>query len=612
MRRNVHIAAALWILLFILWIPVISLAQSPFDPEYHKGGAAIRDHLEVFTDRTIYVTGETIRFRADYFREGLPGDQPWSSVVYAELMTGDGSTVVVSKWAVHEGHVTGTLPIPRKVLTGRYLLRCYTRWMRNRGPEGFSYTMLNIINPFRREMVVDEGSKGTDRGAGQDPGTGTGPAISRNKGNEAVRCFFDKTRYHPGEWVRLTLQAPEDLPGEGVSGCLTAAPEGSVEPIADYGTGKLVPAPEPFRLQYLPDLGEAFTLSGMVVKGEGTEAGEAAITFSLLGPEPDLITAKTDSWGRFAVQIPFRKSDQAFLVVPRPGEDVSLEVRIDQDLDSRKPPFSTGRFRLTEKEQEVATWMAIQWQIMDAYLDPDTTGETGDIALNRTLPFYGSDVEQTILKDYVNLPTLEEIFVNLVPDVNVVRRKGTLDFSIVSDNRSIGFYRPLVMVDYIPVFDFNTLLAKDPRDFERIEVIRDVYVKGTLAFGGVISLFTRNGDMAGLDLPEGSYFFDMTPPGNSAGNATENTQENEIKVTGEVSAAADQTETSRIPDLRNTVFWDADLRLAPGSQQDILFRAPGRTGDYTVLFRGAVSRGQIVSGNGRFTVQRPESTGNMP
>ncbi len=33
------------------------LGQSPFDPSFYPDAFLIRDHLEVFTDRSIYVVG---------------------------------------------------------------------------------------------------------------------------------------------------------------------------------------------------------------------------------------------------------------------------------------------------------------------------------------------------------------------------------------------------------------------------------------------------------------------------------------------------------------------------------------------------------------------------
>ncbi len=592
MRNTLHTAAGLCLFHTLLLLSAEGYGQTPFGPEYRDAGALIVDHLEVFTDRTIYVAGEPIRFRAEYFNEGLPGDLPWSSVVYVELIAPDGSPVVHSKWAIHDRTASGTLTIPGEVLTGRYMLRCYTRWMRNRGPGTYNHTPLTIINPFSRQVADTGGTPGQ--------ASGLPPESVHEESPGAIQCSADKAEYLPGEWVRITLQAPEGSLPEGFGSALTVAPEGSVDPPEGLRlVGRLPVASDSFQLLYLPDLGESFTLSGMMVAGGGRPVADGALSFSLLGPEPDLITANTGPQGRFAVQIPLPKSGQAFLVTPYPGEDDSLTVRIDQDVDERKSPVMAGGFRMTAAEETVATLLAIRWQIMGSYREEDTSDTDTEIPLNRTLPFYGSDVERIELKEFVNLPTLEEIFINLVHGVNVIRRRGRVSISIEGDNRSLGFYRPLVLVDFVPVFDHNTLLALDPREFERIEVIREVYVKGGMAFGGVISLFTRNGDMAGLDLPEGSYFFDMTPLRDAEGGS----------VTGGGSAPASG---ERLPDLRNTVLWDPDLQLSPGSQKEMVFRAPDGPGTYAVRVWGALHPGSVLEGKTRFEVRGGRPSFRMP
>lgn len=602
MNPILNIASCFW--LFLLWIPSLGDAQRPFDPEYQSAGSSITDHLEVFTDRTLYVSGETIRFRTDCFTEGLSVNAPWSSVLYAELLAPAGNTVATVKSARQEGFFKGSLSIPDDLLTGHYLMRSYTRWMRNRGPGSYSYTLVKIINPFRREVAEYPGSTKKDSAEINLP--------MRDTSQKLIECVPEHSVYFPGDWVRISLEVPEDAAPDGFRGCLTVVPDGS----ADTLTGSCPPGnrsefSEPFRLQFLPDLGEALSLSGMVVTGKGAPAGGSNLSFSLLGNHPDLITASTDLHGRFAVQVPFSKSDQAFLVAPHPGEYDSLEVRIVQDMDIRRIPFATGRFRLTAQEQEVATRMALQWQIMDAYRDRDSAGITGQVPLNQTLPFYGSAVERIDLSEYVNLPTLEEVFINLVPDVQIVRRKRSLSFYIEGMNSNIGFYRPLVMVDCIPIFDHEALLALNPREFERIEVIREVYVKGSMAFGGVISLFSKNGDMAGLGLSQGSYFFDVIPlpvtP--AAGTMLPRIKEIEERPSGDPSV--DEPD-ERLPDLSNTVLWEPDLYLSPGARREITFRAPGGSGSYVVLVRGALSHGKILTGITRFRVQLPDGSWKTP
>jgi hypothetical protein len=134
---------------------------------------------------------------------------------------------------------------------------------------------------------------------------------------------------------------------------------------------------------------------------------------------------------------------------------------------------------------------------------PEDSFVTGDHA------FYGSRVQRLNLDDYVNLPTLEEVFINLVDHVDVLRKRGKSSLRIQGDNSGIGIYPPLILIDHITVFDQDAVLALPPEKIDRIELINEVYLKGSMTFGGLVAIYSKGGDMAGIDLPAGSYFFDF-------------------------------------------------------------------------------------------------------
>jgi len=124
-------------------------------------------------------------------------------------------------------------------------------------------------------------------------------------------------------------------------------------------------------------------------------------------------------------------------------------------------------------------------------------------------------------------------------------------------------------------------------------------------FGGVISLTSDKGDVAAIDLPEGSYFFDYrafhesshmgrwsgpAPPGN--GGSTP----------GLPGTDSDQGE-GRIPDTRNTLLWIDRLKLEKNKQTVLQFPAASSPGEYLILVRGLSPEGIVVSGEGRFSVK---------
>jgi len=207
------------------------------------------------------------------------------------------------------------------------------------------------------------------------------------------------------------------------------------------------------------------------------------------------------------------------------------------------------------------------------------------------IPFYGTRVNRLLIDDYVRLPNLEEVFINLVPDVQFYKKKGENSIRILSDNASISIFDPLIIVDHISVFDHEAVLGLLPEKIERIDLINEVYLKGNVAFGGILAIYSKKGDMAGIDLPEGSYFFDYQ---------SFYPQE---EVTEGLARDLDKQISSRVPDTRNTIYWRDDIELKKGSPLELPFMAPDTPGEYVILIRGVDPMGEVLSTTARFRVE---------
>lgn len=129
-------------------------------------------------------------------------------------------------------------------------------------------------------------------------------------------------------------------------------------------------------------------------------------------------------------------------------------------------------------------------------------------------------------------------------------------------------------------------MAIPPSKIDRIEVIPELYVRGSVKFGGIISIFSRQGDFAGIRLPDGSYFFDY-----SAFQPALHPLEARLSGKG------------KIPDTRNTIFWMDHLELYRDRPVKISFRAPSLPGKYLILIRGISQDGNPESGLNRFEVK---------
>lgn len=555
------------------------LAQTPYDKDFWGEAAQIEEQVQLLTDRSIYAVEETIHFVAHLALSGAILDNQWSSILYVELIGPTGKPMVQQKYLLSAGRAEGSVHIPAEALTGDYYLRSYTRWMRNKGPGSFSYSALQIINPFRSEVAAQ-----TDEGESQ------ANLVKVPYQQGVLECITDSVYQKDKEAVLRLKGSVTGYPGL-LMGSVTVVSAGAVDLSGQYIVeSSSVEEAQPFMVSFLPDKGGSLTISGTVIGPDQKQVPHATLHFSVLGENPDYFATITDINGRFTLN-PSSGADESmeFFVTPEQEVGSGLEVRIDQEYDSRMLAFPGEQFQLSDDELEVARRVALNMQLSKAFQVgslPENKPAAEKHAEGNRLPFYGTRVNRLLIDDYVRLPNLEEVFINLVPEVQFYRKQGKTRIKILSDNSSIGVYNPLIMIDHISVFDHEAILALSPEKIERIDLIHEIYLKGNVAFGGVLAIHSKNGDMAGIDLPEGSYFFDYQSfsqyvPFNSP-----------PKVQG-----------SRVPDTRNTQYWSGELLLEQGSMTEISFRAPHAPGNYVVLLRGVSPDGEIFSASAPFRVE---------
>ena len=554
-------------------------AQSPFDAEQREEAKQIREQIQVFTDRSVYAVDETIHFRADQRVSGPIGENPWSSVLYVELIASTGEVLAQGKYQISWGKAEGAISIPSASLTGNYYLKCYTRWMRNQGPDSFSYTPLKIINPYRSEVIGQTDAESTESGLQK---------VSYKEG--MLELSTSSPYVQGGQEIVFQVNGASNVFIEQLNYCVTVVPTGSI----NLSEGQYINAPpssnDSFRVSFLPDLGNGVSISGTVVGPDKFLVPYTTLHFSLLGENPDYFATMSDEYGRFVITAPGGGDDKhEFFVTPEQENGSGLEVRIDQEYDSQPVNLPVEPFLLSDDEEELARRLALNIQLSKAYksgdLSPDTTVSEVYSEGSR-IPFYGTRVNRLLIDDYVRLPNLEEIFINLLPEVQFYKKQGKNRIRILSDNTSIGVYKPLIMIDHISVFAHEAILALSPEKIERIDLIDDIYLKGNVAFGGVLAIYSRNGDMAGIDLPSGSYFFDYQ---------SFHPRLHSVK--------APSVQDGRIPDTRNTFFWAGNLILEQGKQMEIPFQAPGTSGSYVVLVRGVSPSGEVYSATAKFSVE---------
>jgi hypothetical protein len=125
-----------------------------------------------------------------------------------------------------------------------------------------------------------------------------------------------------------------------------------------------------------------------------------------------------------------------------------------------------------------------------------------------------------------------------------------------------------------------------PRLIERIELVNAPYLRGNITYGGIISFVSKNNDFAGIDLPSSGTFI--------------NFRFLEDCITDHSSESG----AGNLPDARNTVYWDPDLKMTAGEITVIRFMTPATTGKYEVILTEIGKYGALNIGKAEFEVSK--------
>lgn len=150
-------------LLLLLILPALQTrAQSPSQDSVPAGlvrdlGQYRSQHLQekifVHTDKDFYLAGEICWFKLYDVDATLHRPLDLSKVACLEWLDRNNKPVLQTRIGLQEGHGDGSVYLPLTLLSGKYKLRAYTRWMKNFGAEGFFEKTITVVNARRSSGI---------------------------------------------------------------------------------------------------------------------------------------------------------------------------------------------------------------------------------------------------------------------------------------------------------------------------------------------------------------------------------------------------------------------------------------------------------------------------
>jgi hypothetical protein len=166
-----------------------------------------------------------------------------------------------------------------------------------------------------------------------------------------------------------------------------------------------------------------------------------------------------------------------------------------------------------------------------------------------------------------------------VTEVRVRKQRGSFIYSVL-DPTFKTFYDlpPLVLVDGVPFFNADKVMALDPLAVQKIDVIAGKYDYGTSINNGIVSYITYKGDLGGLPLDPNAIVLEYEGL----------QQKREFFLPSYETEALKQ---SRLPDFRNLLYWTPNISTNAQGEAKLSFYTGDVKGKYIIVVQGLSADG---------------------
>ncbi|AHF17815.1 hypothetical protein NIASO_14665 [Niabella soli DSM 19437] len=208
-----------------------------------------------------------------------------------------------------------------------------------------------------------------------------------------------------------------------------------------------------------------------------------------------------------------------------------------------------------------------------------------------TLPFYDKPEITYLLDNYKRFSTMEEVLREYVTPINVVVRDKKLKMTFYDEkNQTVYRYAALVLLDGVPLADYNSIFNYDPFKVKQLDVIPRRFVIGSAVYSGIASFQTYDSKFNGFELDPSAIPIDY--------------EGLELKREFFSPEYATNKGDLRIPDYRTTLLWNPDIRFAGNKKQQISCFTSDYTGTYKIVLQGITEDGKPVYGESTFKVDK--------
>jgi len=523
------------------------------------GNAQNKKGFSIFTDRDVYVSGETLL--AKIYN---PTDNS-SRIVYVDLVNPFGTRISGTSIEIKNNEANGFLQLPDSLSTGTYLLRAYSKnnaeklkiireiWISNRF-EGLEKT--NQLKQLTVTQTIQEESTQQINIEGIDP-------TYLTKSGATANIKIDEMLLKEIEGNLLVSVAQTDQAFESRSY------------IWSSGQGK-------------DGLTEK---KGIILSGTVTDkknlAPASGITVYLTIPDsiPGFQYYQTLNDGRFYFHLDnYYGPVQAFVQCFGNTPTQRLKINMDELFaePGTLPEFSQKPIPEEFKSNTTRNIDAVTFQKVFGQ-DKLKFQAPPKIVLD-SYPYYGKPSNIVDPQVFIDLPNFTEISRELLPGVKFRNYNNEPTLQVINA-ATRGYFdeMPLILIDGIPIRNLNVIKDMGTNDIRRVDICQSERYFGNLRFPGIVAIYTTKADYSRI--PESDQFIRLKLEA--------------IQVQANL-AEPDKSEPD-VPDLRQVFYWNPSVE--PQETLSVKFSTSSILGKFSLVVRGRLKDGTMVLAEKQFEVK---------
>jgi hypothetical protein len=328
-------------------------------------------------------------------------------------------------------------------------------------------------------------------------------------------------------------------------------------------------------IKYQPEKRYHYLTGTLISSSPGDNVSGKYILMSIPGKEAGFQYAITDDKGNFVFTLPVDQQEKHIIIQPDIAND-NQSIKIQSSFSEEYTTFLNQDDSLSSIPSYI-TKQGINYQVNKIYGVTDSRTAVLSMPSEKILRFYGKPDISLVMDDYIKLPVMEEVFFELLPGTFLKKKKSVYDITVLDPVTNDMYREPQLFIDGVRIDKADLIASLDPETVEKIDVVRSRYMVGDYLFRGIVNVITRAGDFSAVNLPDHavSTFYRVIDPVET------------FSMPGYSDSGA---RNSRIPDFRNTLYWNPRVNKDP-----VEFWSSDYSSDYRILIEGIDQDGRFIS-----------------